>query len=737
MGRLLLVSNRLPVTVRIAGGEVTVQPSTGGLASGLAGTHQARESLWLGWPGETSKLPTQKLGALNKQLKRLRALPLYLSASEVARFYDGFCNRVIWPLFHYLVDRIPLFTRDWGVYERVNQRFADLVMEHYQPGDVIWVHDYQLMLVPGMLRAQLKSARIGFFLHIPFPSPEVFRVLPWRREVLLGLLGADVVGFHTDAYAKHFAESLTDLLGTRGHHQVHWDGRDVQIGAFPMGVDAPAFAERANSPETATLVEEIRDQSKGQRLLLGVDRLDYTKGIRRRLIAVERLLAREPSLRGKLRFVQVAVPSRTHVETYATFRREVDEQVGRINGKYGTPSSMPIHYLYRSIPPAQLSALYRSAEVMVVTPLRDGMNLVAKEFIASRTDGDGVLVLSEFAGAAAELPEALLVNPYDVDGMAATLGRALELAPAERRWRMAALRKRVSGHTVHHWAESFLDKLGQAAESKPCTKPLPFSPPSEIGRLSRQLVNAPARRLFLDYDGTLVPIVASPELAAPTRRVRELLLRLAQFPETQVHVVSGRPRGELETWLGDLPIALHAEHGLWTRASPESKWRAALSPDLAWMQPVQEFLEAEAKEIAGSRVEMKSGAIAFHYRNVSASQVESALAELVPALKKGIEGTGGRLVQGRKVLELRPRGVHKGLVVTEALKFSRGPEVIFAAGDDVTDEDLFEALPVDGIAVHVGRLPSSARFRVESPDALLEILEQCLPPTASEPQHLH
>ena len=369
---------------------------------------------------------------------------------------------MIWPLFHYLPDQMPLHQR-WDVYETANARFADAVAAQYRPGDRVWVHDYQLLRLPALLRERLPQARIGFFLHIPFPSDELFATLPPREALLRGLLGADLVGFHTSGYASHFAASVRRVLGLPATDEgVEVDGRAVRIGVFPMGVDAAALGARAQAPAVDAEVAALLASSGGDddvALFVGVDRLDYTKGIPRRLLAFEQLLLRHPELRGRVRLVQVAVPSRTAVRAYQRFRHDVDALVGRINGAFATPRWTPVHYLYRSVPETQLLALYRAARVMLVTPVRDGMNLVAKEFVAARADEDGVLVLSEFVGAAAELGDALRVNPYDVDGQAETYYQALTMPPEERRARMRALRARVHSYDVHAWADSFLAAL--------------------------------------------------------------------------------------------------------------------------------------------------------------------------------------------------------------------------------------------------------------------------------------
>jgi len=457
--RVLLVSNRLPVTVRAKGSELLLEPSGGGLAAGLRGARKGAPSLWIGWPGEIP--PAAQLRAqLEHELDKIGARPVFLSRSEQKGFYEDFSNASIWPVFHDLIDQLPLHIEGWQAYRQVNQRFADAVAASYRPGDLIWVNDYHLMLLPRMLRQLLPQARIGFFLHIPFPSPEIFRVLPHRRDLLNGLLGADLVGFHTPLFAENFLTSVRAVLGLRATHSgLRHEGRGVKVGAFPMGVDAAAWEERAQSSRVAKQVVSLLQDAGGRKILLGIDRLDYTKGLLRRIAAIERLLQDDPGLAEKVRFIMVTFPSRERVESYASLRRQLNESTGRINSTFGSPRSVPIHLVQRSFDADEVSALYSAAEIMLVTPLRDGMNLVAKEYVASRIHGDGVLVLSEFAGAAEELTEALIVNPYDTEGVAAAVRRAIEMPPEEQRRRMASLRETVRTHNVHYWADSFLGAL--------------------------------------------------------------------------------------------------------------------------------------------------------------------------------------------------------------------------------------------------------------------------------------
>jgi trehalose 6-phosphate synthase/phosphatase len=711
--RLLIVSNRLPVTIRIEKGRLDLIQAAGGLATGLRGCHERSGGLWLGWPGDVSRLSAPQRTDLEDRLSAQCIVPLHLSRREIRAYYDGFSNGVLWPLFHYLLDRIPLGRSDWDAYRAVNEKFAEIVKQHYEPGDMVWIHDYQLMLVPGLLRRSLPEARIGFFLHIPFPSDEVFRILPWRRELLEGLLGADLIGFHTYSYVQHFAEALSYLPGVEPEEDRVWlDDREVRFGVFPMGIDAQSFRQLSEHADVQRELASIREEAGGRRILLGVDRLDYTKGIPRRLAAFERLLAEEPALRDHVRLVQVAVPSRGEVPSYQEFRRSVEEMVGRINGAYGTVRSAPIHYLHQSVPLPRLVALYRAADVMLVTPLRDGMNLVAKEFIASRMDDDGVLVLSEFAGAAAELSEAVLVNPYDVGELVTTIKQALAMGAAERGARMRPLRRRVMSHDVHRWVHEFVRDL--SAEPSPERRP---TAAEKLSQVSAILQTASSRALLLDYDGTLVPIAPAPDLAPPDRELIELLRALAARPATVLHLVSGRAPDTMEAWFGQLPIALWAEHGTWHRAAPGAGWHSTQEISNDWMNVVRPILDQFTLDTPGSFVEEKLASIAWHYRRADRRYGRRQARELRTTLAHALLDRPVDILEGKKVVEIRPRGSSKAVVVQRVLSVDPPPAVILAIGDDRTDEEMFAALPASGIAIHVGPGASLAARRLSNAHA--------------------
>ena len=728
MSRVLIVSNRLPITLGVSAEGFTVERSSGGLATGLKPVHEAGGGLWIGWPGSRRAVPAASQALLDERLAALQVVPVALSDEEVEPYDEGYCNGVLWPLFHSFPSRLPLETADFSLYHDVNARFAREVARHHRPGDVVWIHDFQLMLVPRMLRELIPDVTVGFFLHIPFPSPDIFRTLPSREALLEGLLASDLIGFHTASYVRNFVSSALHVLGADSDvDRIRWQGRAANLGVFPMGVDAPGYQRLGESPEVAALAAEFRG-APGERLLVGIDRLDDTKGIPRRLLAYERMLAEHPELHGQVRLVQVAVPSRTDVEAYAELRQQVDALIGRINGRFGSPRWAPVHYVYRNLSEQHVVALYRAADALLVTPLRDGMNLVAKEFVAARSDEDGVLVLSEFAGAATELAEALHVNPYDIERSAAAYHRALVMPAAERRARMQTLRHRVFSYDVRWWSRTFLANLARSGQ-RTDHHPPGYSAPADVAHAAEAMTAARAAGalvLLLDYDGTLVPIASTPELAQPDDALRALLSRLAACPGLAVHVVSGRGRDVLEAWLGGLPVGLHAEHGQWSR-TPLGSWVGGELPPDPWRDRALEILEDFAARTPGSLVERKRSGLAWHYRMADPEYGVLQANELKVHLASLLSNAPVEVLSGDKVVELRPSGVNKGRVVTAVLAGAPEGTVVAAFGDDRTDEDLFAALPPDALSFHVGVAPSRARLRLATVDDVRALLAGVCP----------
>ncbi len=708
------------MTVAIRDGRATVKPSTGGLATGLTGPHRESGGLWFGWPGDISEATPDQRTEIEARLASDRLVPIDLDREDLERYYHGLANGVLWPLFHYHQDSIPFDREDWNRYVAVNERFAQAVAAHHQPGDLVWVHDYHLALVPAMLRARIPGARIGFFLHIPFPSSEVFRIFPWRKSLLWGLLGADLIGFHTLGYMRHFLSSLTHVLGLDTDlDEVLLESRVVRCGAFPMGIDNAAFLRLSASAPVRRESDKLRRAAAGVRMVLGVDRLDYTKGIPRRLAAFERLLESSPEYRGHVQLLQIAAPSREKTPAYASFKRRLDEQVGRINGRFGTPSWTPIRYVYRGYGVERVVAFYRAADVMLVTPLRDGMNLVAKEFVASRDDLDGVLVISEFAGASEELAEAIQINPYDIDGAAAAIRAALEMDGDERSRRMGQLRDRVLRRDVHQWVMEFLDRLAVDRRRVAERESTPI--PSDLLAAAERLL------VFLDYDGTLVPLVDDPGAAVLDPALIEILGRLARRPGVDVEIVSGRTPEWLARMFATLPMGLHAEHGAWSRSPGSSEWRRNV-PESAGFQGlldrVRPVLASFARSHPGSFVEEKTTGLALHYRAAHSADAEPQAWELRRQLLDLLSNAPVSVLAGNNVIEIRPQGLHKGTIVPQVLAQAAAGAKILAIGDDRTDEDLFAALPENAITVRVGGGPTRAGWRLKGPDDVRALLAE-------------
>jgi len=449
-GRVLLVSNRLPLAA--TGPRGVARPSSGGLVAGLRQVARRWPAVWLGWDGQARPEASPELV---RPWERGSLVALAMSEAEVAGFYRRYCNGLLWPVLHGRIGEVPQDADDWQTYQTLNRRFADAVLRQLRPGDRVWVHDYHLMLLPALLRERT-DVPIGFFLHTAFPEPEVYRTIPQAQALLQGLLSADVIGFHTELYAANFLRTATAFGYTLQGSTVQSE-RPARVQVHPMGIDVDAFAALARDPDVLDDAAGIRREHG--RMLLGVDRLDYTKGIPQRLLAFEMLLEKYPRLRGAVSFFQLAVPSREELSAYRDLRQVVEDLVRRINDRFSRPGWLPVDYLYGSVDLGSLAALYRAADVMVVTPIRDGLNLVAKEFVATRTDGDGVLVLSRFAGAADELDAALQVDPNRIAALAETYRLALTMPGGERRRRMRALRRAIAGNTIVDWATEFLESL--------------------------------------------------------------------------------------------------------------------------------------------------------------------------------------------------------------------------------------------------------------------------------------
>ncbi|MBN1899990.1 bifunctional alpha,alpha-trehalose-phosphate synthase (UDP-forming)/trehalose-phosphatase [Candidatus Sumerlaeota bacterium] len=714
MKELILVSNRLPVTVEMRKESIQFVKSVGGLATGLSSLYQKYNSVWIGWCG----VPAERLDHQEKEeiektlLKDHSSYSTFLSRNDVKMYYQGFCNKTIWPLFHYFTECAVYDQGMWESYIHVNKLFSHTIMKIAKPGDIIWIHDYHLMLLPKMIRKKIPDVTIGFFLHIPFPSFEVFRLLPWGKETLEGLLGADLIGFHTFDYVRHFLSSVRRILGydqTLGQTSV--DARTVKIDAFPMGIDFEKFHSASRLPETIKEIKSIRNRIKDRKVILSVDRLDYTKGILHRLEAFDYFLKKYPEYKSKVTLILVAVPSRTGVETYIHLKRRVDEVVGAINGRYGAIDWTPILYFYRSFPFHALSAFYHVADVALVTPLRDGMNLIAKEYIAAKSGSHGAIVLSETAGAACELNGAIIVNPNDREEVAEAIHNALTMPEREQRERIHGMQLRLKRYDVVSWANDFMERLKDIKNLQVNLMGKKITGPTQQ-RIQDEYIKSNARLIFLDYDGTLVPFAPTPDGARPDRDVLQILRALSQDPCNEIVLISGRERKTLEKWFGKLNIGLIAEHGVWLK--PISKDWSTIGPlRQDWKEKIRHLLEHYVDRTPGSLLEEKDYSLVWHYRQTDHDLAQIRVQELKDAFIQMAENLNLEIMDGNKVLEIKSAGINKGVAALRWIRH-RPWDFILAIGDDITDENIFSVLPDAAFSIKVGLQPSLAKFFLES-----------------------
>lgn len=722
--RVIIISNRLPVSVAKENGETLISPSSGGLATGLASYHREQEGVWIGWPGYNPATDKEKQVLKGRLLREYNCYPVYLSNLEINKYYNGFCNNTIWPLFHYFPARCSYDSTEWEYYRNVNQKFCQALLEVLRPGDIIWVHDYQLLLLPAMIRREIPDATIGFFLHIPFPSMEVFRCLPWRDEILEGILGADLIGFHTYDYSRHFLSCLLRLLGKEQNYgQIVTDSRVVKIDTFPMGIDAEKFLQAVGSVEVETEIKNLIRSVKNNKVILSVDRLDFTKGIPERIKAYEAFLEEYPVWRGKVTYIMLCVPSRDKIHQYQLLKREVDELVGRVNGRFSTPGWSPIVYMYRSVPFQTLVSLYTSADLALVTPLRDGMNLVAKEYLVCQgQEKHGMLVLSETAGAAAELGEALIVNPNSTRSIVEAIYQGLTMSEEDKRAALKLMINRIKHYNVFRWADDFIEHLLRNKENQQQNQQRLLT-----GRLKKELFanyqRAAKRLLLLDYDGTLVSFKKKPELARPDDELLEILKSLTRDEQNRVVVISGRDRESLSQWLAETGVDLVAEHGAWIKERELADWQPTYKNNSdEWKSNIYPVLEAFVERTPGAFIEEKSSALVWHYRKSEPELGSLRAKELVDNIRVLLNSTGLQVLSGNKVIEIKPMDVNKGKASERWLEQEEW-DFILGMGDDWTDEDIFAVLPEGSWSVKVGFMAyTKAHYYLESQEAARSLL---------------
>ncbi len=717
--KLYIISNRLPVKVTGEAGAFIFSRSEGGLATGLDSLNTAYEKHWIGWPGICVEKKEEQ-AEIGSQLEKLNFHPVFLTDSQITNYYEGYSNSTIWPLCHYFYVYTLYRNSFWQAYQEVNRRFCEEICKLVQPDDKIWVQDYQLMLLPGMLREVMPHLCIGYFHHIPFPSYELFRILPERAEILRGLLGADFIAFHTPDYMRHFISAVQRILRIDFQlDECMLSNRVVRVDALPMGINYDLYHEAVSKTTVREAIEKYRKLFGNRKLLLSVDRLDYSKGILHRLQGFAAFLEHHPEYRGKVSLSMVIVPSRDHVGSYAELKTKIDEEIGSINGRYSTMDWTPVCYFYHGFSFEELVAMYYVADIALVTPLRDGMNLVAKEYVATKQDNPGVLILSEMAGASVELSDALLINPNDTDQIEQAICRALKMPLEEQRERLQRMQAILSVQTVNKWAADFMREWRQTAEKNKRLqkKKISAQDQNEIKTLYDQ---AKKRLILLDYDGTLTAFKNHPEDAAPTPALRDLLQRFCSDSRNHVTINSGRDHYTLEKWLGDLPLSFAAEHGAFYKE--KGAWHKNIG-NREWDSELLFILNLFVSKTPYSHLETKEAALAWHYRESDAWLGELRAQQLTKAIMPVCLRKGLQIMQGNKVVEIKSPEYTKGSEVDRLLLASRY-DFILAMGDDTTDEDMFRALPVSAITVKVGIVSEKAKYNLSSQEEVLPFLEE-------------
>lgn len=722
---VVIVSNRLPISVKKTDdGKLEFYPSVGGLATGLSSYVRDKRNKWIGWPGIPSdKLSEKERKTITEELIKHNCYPVFLRQKQLDDFYNGYSNTILWPLFHDLPAPMDDHDKFWKAYKAVNTAFGDAVLALSDARSTIWVHDYQLLLLPAQLRAARPGARIGFFLHIPFPSPASFEKLPSAKVLLAGMLGSDLVGLHTKAYVENFLSVSGHLTSdVIGDGQIILGDRTVRITDFPMGIDYERFTKARGLNTVKREVRRHQKRYKGMKVILTVDRLDPTKGLVERLEAYYEFLRQSPGLHGKVVMAMLAVPSRTEIDEYKKLRERVEGLVDKINSQFGTMKWQPVDYMYTSMPVESVTALYQVADIAFITPIRDGMNLVAKEFIASKPKNDGVLILSETAGAAQELTDALMVNPKRRRTMVEALKKAVGMPRGELRSRLSTMHQQIATHTVQYWAGSFMKTLQRPVPDggrvrRHITRTLTRERADDMAWLHGE---AKHRMLLLDYDGVLAPFTDKPDQATPSAGVKNLLAKLASQKGTDVAIISGRSRDDLQQWLGHLPLTLVAEHGAMIRRAGNKTWRSTTPALKDWQYEVELILEKYAEKTPGAFVERKNYSLVWHYRRAGSYYAQKNLVILKRLLREPARRYHLEIHNGNKILEIKPQGINKGAAALALLDAQ--PEFILAVGDDYTDEDMFTALPLSAYTVKVGRGQTAARYRLPDVGSVQRLL---------------
>ena len=728
MKKLIIVSNRLPIDLNI---QNELAPGTGGLVTAITGIEMPYQLNWVGAAPQKVE-PLAFIHALKEMDLSLpcKYHPIFLSGKKYDEYYNGFCNDVLWPLLHYETSFVKFDHANWQSYVDVNRKFAREIISVAKTDDVIWIHDFHLFILPHFLKMLRPKLKVGFFLHVPFPSSEIFRQLPVAEEILQAVLMADLIGFHDYSYLRHFASTVQVCLGVESSLlSIEYKSRQTKLGVYPASIDTKKFMAIAQSPATQEILAQQQLVTGEQlQVILGVDRLDYIKGMELKLQAFSILLQRHPELHGKVQLLQIAIPSRVEVQEYINLKREIDRLVGEINGRFGTTNYVPIKYLFSSVSAEELSALYQLADVMFITSKRDGMNLVAIEYVVTQNeDNPGVLVLSEFAGATSTLFASLVINPWDLRKTADTLAKALALGDEEKIQRNSAMKKYFLQYDATAWAQRFVADLNSHATATFHTDNLVYFKrlPATI---SRRLQRARKMILLLDFDGTLAPLAATPFTAFLPPATALLLQELQANPKVQIAIISGRDRQFLQRIFTERNIHLGAEHGVFCLPPHGEQWQIlATGPQKEWYPAALRVVTDFERRVPNSFVEQKEYSIAWHYRNSPADFARYQARKLSLELEKMMSNHPTVVASGKKIVEIKDISANKGAYVRWLLAEEQvtATDVIIALGDDATDEDMFKALldNKNGITIKVGAEDTAAKYRLLQQSAVHEFLQ--------------
>ncbi len=723
MSRIIIVSNRLPVTVKKIKDKLSYQQSVGGLATGMSSFQKNYQCLWVGWPGlAREQINSEEKDILLKKMDQMGNYPVFLSQSHIEDYYNGFCNKTIWSLFHCFNQFTVYDNNLWDAYKRVNQIFCQTILDIVQPDDILWIHDYHLMLLPNLLRKRIPDLSIGFFLHIPFPPTEIFRLLPWRREILEGLMGADLIGFHTYDYVRNYLDSILRLRGYESSlGYVNYQNRVIKVDSFPMGIDFERFFHSSDQQQTKKEIQKMKKKVLQNKVIISVDRLDYTKGILERLKAFSTFLEDNPEYWEKVTMILVAVPSRTGVPQYQLLKQQVDEMIGHINGEFGKLGWSPIWYLYRSLPFHELTALYYIADIALITPIKDGMNLIAKEYIATKKDARGVLILSEMAGAGNELGEALIVNPNNRTQISWALKYALNMDEKEQQKRNLNMQKRLKEYDVKKWAEDFKENLIKVKNVQKNLSARFLSPKSRL-KIMKKYKESNQRLFLIDYDGTLVPHHFKFKQSKPSQDVINTIKLLNQDPKNKVVIVSGRGKNILEEWFKNVKIDLIAEHGAWLRKNSD-EWQTIEPLRKEWKDQIRPILELYTNRTPGSFVQEKEYSLVWHYVNTDPTFGRTRAMELMDSLTYFTSNLNLEVNHGEKVIEIKATGINKGITAYQWIS-EKNWDFILAVGDDWSDEATFSHLPDSAYSIKVGPGISESKYNIHSSTEVRALLKE-------------